>query len=1147
VRILQLGLAPCGPFQQQQFDFGSEKAGLHVVYGPNEAGKSSTLRAVSALLYGFKDDELRFGAEDPRVHGVLADPAGEQLAFSRRRGRKDTLLDAARQPLPADSLERFLRSVSHKMFREFFGIDWRALQDGSLHLLQDRGDLAESLFGASLGGAELRRLLKDLEDRAKEKFTPNTRTKGIPKLLSDCKQLEGELKSNITKPEQFARLQQELAKASRDGDKLRVAEQQSRGRLALLGRQRDSLTLWQELCQLRAQREALGHVPSLSKDFAERRVGAQTARAKAQAELRELKAQRQAVCAELERLELRPAWLEHAPAITRLHERRPAIEALRRELPLRSAEAGRLDAERKQLRQQLGLPAEASCASPLQRDRLHHLAEQLNRDRQTHAALLQAVEERRGRLHDTRCKLDSLVPSPDPQPLQLLLEHSGRCVEREEQWQRAQARAQRLARELDESLQRLPLWSGSLEELVGYRRPLPAQIEGLQEQLRLRAAGTEEVKRDAQRLRQRQSDLQREYERADVDLPALCELPDLRARRRQLWEEHCAAPADAELSAELQRCMEACDDIADRLLAGAERHARRQALALELEQIRGGLAELDAREDRLQQEGQELQQQWSALWSPLPAREPQIMAQWLAACERLLQQHAAWSQAEEDSQELSRWVQSAREGLIRSFLELGNAAPAENTTLAELHLRIRAQVQAMEGPRARRRQLEGELSTLESDLARDESRCGQLGRSLQQGEGELGRVLAELRLDPAIQPAEVPALLQMLTRLETAERDWHKLQLAVEAETEQLQTFEADVRQLVEQLMPAHPDRSAEIAVRALWSELENEQRRGRERLERERQLQQIGVAEARQEQLRVQAEQEILRLLNEAESVLEEHLPTLEDYAQRAAALDLLITEKRLGLQRLHPGREAAGIELELETLEASWLETQQAQEGEKLAGISERLREVDQRSGALQNELQQLTERHGSMDKAQELENLHNRILDESQQFLRLQLALGVLRKEVERYSQSRQEPLLQGTSRYFERLTRGRYQSVLADYLPGLDRQVLFGVRGGDQVSVEHMSQGARDQLCLALRLATLDHWMERRGPFPLVLDDLCVQFDDQRAGATLEVLAEVGQRTQVLFFTHLQRDLQLSVPLAERGMACIHQLPAPEGSI
>ena len=77
-----------------------------------------------------------------------------------------------------------------------------------------------------------------------------------------------------------------------------------------------------------------------------------------------------------------------------------------------------------------------------------------------------------------------------------------------------------------------------------------------------------------------------------------------------------------------------------------------------------------------------------------------------------------------------------------------------------------------------------------------------------------------------------------------------------------------------------------------------------------------------------------------------------------------------------------------------------------------------------------------------------------------------------------------------------------------------------RGGP-VNVESLSDGARDQLYLALRLASLERFAERNEPMPLVLDDVLIHFDEERAGAALAVLGEFSAVTQVLFFTHNAR--------------------------
>ena len=112
-------------------------------------------------------------------------------------------------------------------------------------------------------------------------------------------------------------------------------------------------------------------------------------------------------------------------------------------------------------------------------------------------------------------------------------------------------------------------------------------------------------------------------------------------------------------------------------------------------------------------------------------------------------------------------------------------------------------------------------------------------------------------------------------------------------------------------------------------------------------------------------------------------------------------------------------------------------------------------------------------------------------------------------------------------------GRFSGLDAGY-DEQDEQLLFGVRSnGTKVRVEGMSEGTRDQLFLALRLASLEQYLERNEPLPLVIDDILINFDDERSAATLKVLVEVAKRTQVLFFTHHAHLLALARKSLPKG--------------
>jgi uncharacterized protein YhaN len=155
-------------------------------------------------------------------------------------------------------------------------------------------------------------------------------------------------------------------------------------------------------------------------------------------------------------------------------------------------------------------------------------------------------------------------------------------------------------------------------------------------------------------------------------------------------------------------------------------------------------------------------------------------------------------------------------------------------------------------------------------------------------------------------------------------------------------------------------------------------------------------------------------------------------------------------------------------------------------------------------------------------------------------VKLAARVLRDEIERYRKENQGPLVKRASEYFSVLTYGSFEGLRIDFNPK-DEPVLTGIRpDGQQVYVEGMSSGTRDQLYLALRLASLEKYMESSEPMPFIVDDVLVDFDDERSEAALNALAVLAERTQVVVFTHHSQVVQQAKRLRGAAQVQIHEL-------
>src|SRR5208337_4229784 len=168
MKLRTLELEKFGAFDNLRLRFRSD-AKLHVVYGPNEAGKSTALAAVGALLYGVPDRTsyaFRYPGQELRIGAEICASDGSVLAVRRRKGRKNTLQGEDGAMLPDDALEPMLGGVGEDAFRRSFGLDPAALREGGEAMLKADGDVGATLLEAASGLRNLLELRTALEAEA---------------------------------------------------------------------------------------------------------------------------------------------------------------------------------------------------------------------------------------------------------------------------------------------------------------------------------------------------------------------------------------------------------------------------------------------------------------------------------------------------------------------------------------------------------------------------------------------------------------------------------------------------------------------------------------------------------------------------------------------------------------------------------------------------------------------------------------------------------------------------------------------------------------------------------------------------------------------------------------------------------------------
>ncbi|WP_372491037.1 ATP-binding protein, partial [Falsiroseomonas oryziterrae] len=287
------------------------------------------------------------------------------------------------------------------------------------------------------------------------------------------------------------------------------------------------------------------------------------------------------------------------------------------------------------------------------------------------------------------------------------------------------------------------------------------------------------------------------------------------------------------------------------------------------------------------------------------------------------------------------------------------------------------------------------------------------------------------------------------------------------------------------------------------------------------------------------EAEAELARLHGAAGTA---DLAALREAVERAARRDALasaLMQEEARLREQADGLDEAALRAELDGFDpdraAARLVAIEARQHE-LNADRERLGGERQR---VEGEVERLRAGRDAAAFAQDARQALAEAQAAAERYARLHLARRLLKAGIERLRQEQQGPMLQAATRHFALLTGGRYVRLATEEDDG-GAPVLRALRpDGTACPMDQLSEGARDQLYLALRVAALQIQAEAAEPLPFIADDLLASFDEARAQAALRLLAELGRQVQVILFTHHAHVAELAAGLPG---AAVLRLPA-----
>jgi uncharacterized protein YhaN len=1119
-----------------------EGAQLHVVLGANEAGKTSALNAIGDLLFGFgKTTNYAFLHDQTtlRVGAKLRLADGSRVFLRRRKGSKNTLLDAGDKPLADDLLAGVLGSVTREVFFSEFGLTAEALREGGRELLRAGGRLAETLAASSARLSMLAQSRARLDAEADALFGPRRAAgKEFYAALDQHQDAEKHLREAIVTTDALATAENAVKEAQARRDAL-GDEHDKIGRD--LARRERALRTAPKLRRLDSLREELANLADLPD------VDAETLTSWRDAHEEQIHVEKQLADQQLDEAEGAAAiaalmvdepLLEIGGRIDSLREKLGAVRKAEDDLPRRHESAHIARASLFEAARRLGLgsveellarqPADPALA--LARELIDSRRDVERRLAETDSALATARRE----LEELEQACAQQGPCADPAPLLQRLQAFADIPADAERLRRETLAESLERRRLLEETERLDPSAGEIENLARLALPDATRIEAARQTFDALDEDEKRASAEAKALQARLATIEEEIA-ALSRAGAVATREDLGAARDR--RDHAYARLGAALDDEPQPRREAfaalgvaerdVDAAADLLLSDAERAALFEAARERRAKEQRALEKLAGLSDERASRRRAAQVEWATLWerAGVAAKTPRAMASWLERVGDILRRRARLAEQGVERDALAQKLEAQRAALVL-FVE---DAAAAALPIEALYKQARAgldRLQAGWSEASRGDALRGKAAEALARLQESRARLTQESERLL---AAWPNALAAIGLSgrPGDGPAQAEAALAVWRGVPLQKSKFEDEEHRIATMQDDIAGFETQVAELVALAAPDLSERPPREALdelsrrlaasRSAFEQRETLRKNAHKRASvRAKLVQKRIFAHERLSAARTKLSLDETAPFAPAFERLQRRFGLVDDLA--ALARDLAESGDGHGEDALRG--EQTDLDFDLLPGEIERLKISAKQIVNDIATAETALHEASRARDA------QAAGRDAS-SAAQGKAEAGAALIDVVSRWLARASAARLAAMAIERHRAAVQDPLLTRASTLFAIATDGAFASLGADY-DDEDTPTLVGLReNGARVKIAGMSEGARDQLFLSLRLALLE--LRAAEPLPFIGDDLLASFDETRTARALGLLAEFGRARQAIVFTHHQHVARIASEL------------------
>lgn len=1130
MRISRLDLLSYGKFTEKTIALPRAAKDFHLLVGPNEAGKSTLRNAIQDLLFGIETrspfnflhpyNEMRLGS--------LVEHETNMLDFIRSKGRNRTLQAKDGAILSDDALTPYLGQIDRLFFEQMYGLNHARLVQGGDEILSAANDIGRVLFQAASGIGSLGDIRDKLEDEADKlwaKRSSNNREYYIAS--QQLEKADAALKKATVRTKEWQEASSTVARIEETLNKLRVEYatlEQERVRLERIRRVAPILTA---LVEFERNIMELGDVHTLPEGAEQRLNQAESILANATHSQNLFEGQALKLQDQIDNLHPNITVLKRKEDIESFSEQRQLLRNHQRDIENRKIEIKSFWQAIWLSAKELGWPANDEVEvnqlmpSSLIRSTISSLIRQNDSFKQKFSNAEDALSKHQDEINNIDHEITGLSVNEFQPMLVSALSTARSLGDISSQNERNKAQMQRLTKNLEVLRRELVIWDRDVNQLKTINLPTSDEMTDLINRYNELNSKSVTFK---ERISQEISDVKsleleiKQYQKTHQPV-TLIEVQQARGHRNQTWQ--AIKTGDKPLVAaasDFEQEVVFADTLSDQRHDKAKEESELLSKTNRSEQLQLTIAELTTQQNANEQVLNDFIKQWDARMQDigLPGMGLLKVNHWRQVRDQVNNAADELVEAQMANDDLLQKIKLAEASLVEA-LSLTHPGVGQEELPALIRL-ADEMVASVTRTQEQRKSLERQKTRAEDKLPEMKNLLAQAKAALENHEVTLKKnlELAHLSVD-----LEIGAIEKALGLLETMDKNLEKIRDTrtnrIDMMQHDLDGFTKSAKELALDISPDlandKPEQISLLLSEYLKNALSENQELSRLKSELEAALKQVSDAKNNISE----AQAGLGPLFHICGAKNNDELRVAVQNSDRLRKITGDIDQALKQLFQAGDGLNREALKSEFEAVVFDTIENRLVEINTEVNGVVE---QQNQLSGEL-NSAQQALAKIAGQDEAARAEAQRQEALagmaNSAERFIKVLVAAKMLRWAIERYREKKQGPMLGKASEIFCGLTINSFNRLVVDH--DSEPPKLSGQRStGQYVSIEGMSDGTRDQLYLALRLAALEMHLEKTPPIPFIADDLFINYDNDRANAGLEALAKLSEQTQVIFLSH-----------------------------